>query len=388
MVPYRYKNSAGKSSVIFFIAIIAASPWRPLGQVDVRQEIKLKTIERPAPSAHMLDDEPLWAKLKNKQRYLEPQQILAYEDALRYKLGLNGIVDLEVGPDGLLYALDATDLRVYVFLADLRLMRTWSLRLGQGERASGDRPLNDRFLEKPLALACGNDEIVVVSGKGCVGRWRSDGVFMGEFSAPYSIRQVRIFSNGDLLLVTPGNRFLLHRVSPSGSEKLAFAVRDSTKTPTVKVLDRAMAAILPDGGVVVSYAYPYRLEFFDRAGNPVVTISLPSYLPQFQPKIERDAQGKILRIFRQIVAYDLQVGPDGLIYHLARVRPGQGEGGHQWDVFSVTGEFLQRFHLPYNQRLFCFSRGAVYVVGVYPNYKMEKFIISRLAGIEQAGTLQ
>ncbi len=379
------KNSSDQRSLIIFCltAIVAASDQWLIAQIHMQEPIKPKFIDQSAPPALMLDDEPLWAKAKDKQRYLEPDQILTYEEALRQKLELDKIVDLEAGADGLLYALQATNMRVYVFLANLKLLRDWPLRLANANRSSGDRSPSDRLLEKPFALACGNDEIVVVSGKGHIGRWRPDGAFIGELSVPYSIRHVRLFSNGDFLLVAPGNRFLLHRISPTGFEKLAFAIRDSAETPTVKVLDRAMAAILPHDGVVISYAYPYRLEFFNRAGNPVLSISLPSYLPLFQPTIERDAQGKIARIFRQIVAYDLQAGPDSLIYHLARVHPIQGEGGNQWDVFSATGELLQRFYLPNNQRLFCFSGDTVYVLGVYPDYRLEKFIISRLTGAEQ-----
>jgi hypothetical protein len=342
---------------------------------------KARRVERPMPPALMLGDEPAWAKEMDKQRFLESLGKLTHREALRQKLRLEKIVDVEIGEDGLIYALHAANMRVYVLSDELKPVRDWPLKFAQAHQSKTVPPQEDRFLQKAVALACGKNEIVVASEKGEVGRWRPDGKFISAFSAPYSIRHVRVFPNGDILLVTPGDRFLLHRVSPKGVEKLAFAVRDSADSPTAKVFDRAMAAILPDGGVVVSYEYPYRVEFYDPAGNPATSISLPLSLMLVPPEIDRDRRGQITRIFRQIVAYDLQVGPDSLIYHLVRIRG--AEGGNQWDVFSVQGELLQRFYLPYNQRAFCFSGNAVYVLGAYPDYKLEKFLISKLTSAEQ-----
>jgi hypothetical protein len=404
MVIHRHKDSSGKRVIVFlFIAMVALAGWWMKAPVETRRHLlqdmrtcinrlffrdsgvpktkkvtgvafRAKTIDQSAPPAMMISDEPAWAAMAEKQRYLQPEAVLNYQEALAQKLRLDKIVDLEAGTDGLLYALHAANMRVYVFSKELKLVRSWPLRLGHSTQT-------DRFLDKPVALACASNEIIVVSEKGHAGRWLPDGTFRGEFSVPYSVRHVRIFPNGDLLLVAPGNRFLLHRVSSRGMEKLAFAMRDSANSPTAKIFDRAMAAILPDGSVVVSYEYPYRLEFFDSAGNPISSLSLPLSLMLVPPEIERDSQGRVTRIFRQIAAFDLQIGPDSLIYHLVRLRG--VEGGNQWDIFSTHGEFLQRFYLPYNQRAFCFSLDAVYVLGAYPHYKLEKFIITKLTSAEQ-----
>jgi hypothetical protein len=410
MTLHKRRASSSKRTALTFslMAIVTAVVWWLIAPISQRQAIEHKITERfhrllgrdgssretrarpddarssqiveqPMPPAMMLSDEPSWANALDKQRFLEPVGELTYKEALHQKLRLEKIVDLEIGGDGLLYALHAANMRVYVFTDELTPVRNWPLRLFQPD----DPTPEDRFLEKAVALACGKNEIVVAGEKGELGRWRPDGTLIGEFSVPYSIRHVRVFPNGDFLLVTPGDRFLLHRISPKGMEKLAFAARDSANSPTAKVFDRAMAAILPEGDVAVSYEYPYRLEFYDPVGNPITSISLPLSLMLSPPEIDRDRQGNITRIFRQIVAYDLQVGPDSLIYHLVRLRG--AEGGNQWDVFSTQGELLQRFYLPYNQRAFCFSRGAVYVLGAYPDYKLEKFLISKLTSAEQLG---
>ena len=329
-------------------------------------------INTPMPASSMIVDEPVWDTQPGKQRFLQPEARLEFKDARQQNLRLDKLNSLASDAQGRIYALHREHLKVHVFSAELQPLAQWSLELTAG-----------KFLRAPIALTVFKDRIVVAGADGEVGWWQNNGTFIRPFKFSGSIYDVEAFANGDLLLMTPGNRYLLHRVSKEGVEKLAFALRDSGNSTTARFFDQGAVAILPDESVIVSYEYPYRLEFYDPKGHPIQSLTHPLTLTKTPPEFERDAQGRIIRVLRQPVAYDLKVAPEGLIYHVVRFE-GEG-GGDQWHVFSANGEFLQRFYLPYNQRAICFANGGVYVLGIYPSVLLEKLYIETLTDASQLG---
>lgn len=273
---------------------------------------------------------PEWMGDTSKNRWLNLQYEIGREKGT---VQFRNAIALDFDAKGNLFVLDFGNKSIEVFDTTGKYIRT----LGIGENRV-------RYMSKPTDLAIDKKGRVYVSDrrKGVL-IFAGNGRLLRAKKVPYEIAQIALDSRGQIIALAPAHQYMLHKFTAKVREFLVFAPQDETDKALRKVFGDGKLAIDSEDNVYVSKVNPYEIVKFNSNGQPLLTFNRDLDMPINPATIIKDEAGNVKQVIRQEVAYDLEVGTDGLIYNLVRTKG--VKGGNLIDVFSPKGTYLQSFYL-------------------------------------------
>jgi hypothetical protein len=303
-----------------------------------RQGLKSKSpVTRVVDSPHEPrvvenDITPAWDSQPVRSRWLE---VLYESDKLPKPFAFRSAVALQWRESGRILVLDYGNKTVELFDSQGNHKGT----IGRGTRG-------EVLLSEPVDIALAADKVFVCDRRKGVLVFSMDGKLLNTIRLPYTAEQVALNSNGNIVLLAPSDRYLIHELDQRGTELLVYARQDEEEIAIRSAFGKGSLAIDGRDKVCVSFASPYRIVEYNRDGKAVIEFSRQLDMLVNPPTFKRDATGKVNAVYRQEISFDLQVGPDGLLYNLVRTKG--VKGGNIVDTFSTQGEYLQRLYLFFN----------------------------------------
>ena len=331
------------------------------------QAIEIVTINSyPADTVKMVLPQPKWLENPDKQRQLISR--FKYESLKAEKdvVYLYDLYFLRAGND-LLVTYHRRHHEMLVLSPGLDVIRMWPVQLRNGVK-----------FDAPIDLEVFDGHIYAIDRQGTVGIWDLDGVEIDHLTAPVPAREFAVLPNGEFLLHYSGDLpWLLSRVDRDGHLLNRFAPQNIADSSLARFMLQGTLAIDHSAGLVAfACKSPYRIIFYNTAGQALRAIDI---LPNFQvadPIIERD-KGEIIRVGYQKVIFDI-LWHDGLLWTLVSSEMGKAP---QWlETFNAQGEFLQRFALLDGVSRFAFLQDRLYVLGYAPNFRIEAYDIVPVGG--------
>ncbi|MFQ5709745.1 MAG: hypothetical protein ACE5HO_20005, partial [bacterium] len=297
---------------------------------SVSGSVKLVGNEQPVENIHN-DQIGRWFNDTSKQRRLQLQYRIGKKAATAFEF--KKALAVEFDSEGNLYVLDRAYKTIEVFSAQGKYIRT----LGIGERRR-------RFMSDPSDLALSaSGRIYISDRKKGVLVFQKTGRLQRILGLPYRPQQLAIDSKEQIVVLTPSEDYLLHKLSSAGKELIAFDKQAEPSRGLRQVFGKGSLAIDAADNVYLSYLYPYRIVKYSPEGVRIVAFDRELEIPITPPTIKRDKEGKVKHVFRQKVSYDLEIGADGLLYNLVQTKGDRG--GDLIDVFSLEGHYLSSFYL-------------------------------------------
>ncbi|RMF62506.1 MAG: hypothetical protein D6743_12055 [Calditrichaeota bacterium] len=248
---------------------------------------------------------------------------------------------------------------------------------GHHLRTLGIGPKRRRLMLKPVDITVDSlDRIYVCDRKQGVLIFAEDGRLLKTLNLPFPAEQVGVTTAGELVVLAPTHRYLLHRFTLDGVELLAFAKQESEDAIYRAVFGKGALALDRDDNSYVSFVYPYRVVKYNAQGHPVLTFTRELGVLINPPTIKRGTSGRINQVIRQEVTFGLQLGPEGLLYVLVRTKG--GKGGNLLDAFSPSGTYLQSLYLAENAVAFAFYNDELALVSSATPQTVKVFRIERL----------
>ena len=329
---------------------------------ELRPELlPVESVDLPPPEPRILEQpKPLWLGSKNQIKHMVSVYKFDSNDALKADLKINQFNYLTAGADFIATA-DIYDSEMMIFSPELQFVRRWPMLTGIAKK-----------MEKPFSLAAVEDRVAALSRDGVIGVWDQHGKRLGSFQVEGKARDLAFLDREHLLVVqTRPYPYVLAVYTLHGRKLKQFCPIEYENPDEAEFLNEAYVSISRSGRLALGFIHPYRLIFFDSAHRPEVQLIIH---PRFvvQPPIFRRHKGRITQMIRQSIIYDVQWFQERL-YVL--VTPDQAKPASYMDVFSPRGDFLERFYLPFPTLKMAVHDDLLYMLGFYPNYRIEAFRI-------------
>jgi len=203
-----------------------------------------------------------------------------------------------LGPNGLLYVVDAAACKVVAFRPDGTVAQQW------GRKGGGDGEFNEPW---GVAVAPNGDVYVADTWNHRIQKFDSTGRFIAKWGtfadvkgqlgaqpgAFWGPRAVAIAPNGDVLVTDTGNK----RVQVFNSEGRFISMFGGDGTEPGKMKEPVGIAVDSKGNIYVADTWNRRIQKFDSAGRPLAQFPVPAWDSQSivnKPYLAVDREGRIL----------------------------------------------------------------------------------------------
>ncbi|MDQ7065324.1 MAG: hypothetical protein Q9P90_13895 [candidate division KSB1 bacterium] len=323
-----------------------------------------ETVDIPPPEPRILEEpQPLWLGVKEKLKQMVSVYKFDSNDALKADLKINQFNYLAAGADFIATA-DVYDSEMIIFSPKLQFVRRWPMLTGIAKK-----------MARPFSLAAFEDRIAALNRSGEIAIWDMHGRRLGRFRVKDKARDLAFLDRDRLLVVqTQPYPHVLAVYTLNGRKLKQFCPIDYPNPDEAEFLNEAYVSISRRGRLALGFIHPYRLIFFDTSHRPERQLIIH---PKFtvQPPIFRRQHGRIVQMVRQSIIYDVQWFQERL-YVL--VTPDQAKPASYMDVFSPKGDFLERFYLPFPTLKMAVHGDFLYMIGYWPNYRIEAFRIEAI----------
>lgn len=304
-----------------------------------------------------------WANDPEKIRRLALQTVVGDEASGHRFRKIN---DIEFGPTGEVFVLDRGNKSIEVFDSN-----------GEHLRTLGIKEKRRRIMLDPTDMAVDRaGRIYIADGLKGILILDVRGQLLNALDLPYKAERVVIDSRGHIIVLTPGEQYLLRKFNPQGQEFVAFGEQEEPSETMRRIFSRGSLAIDARDNVYVSYIYPYQIVKFNSEGQRVLAFDRELEIAIPPPTIERDKAGKITHVFRQEISYEIRLGPDGLVYNLVKTRG--AKGGNVIDVFSPEGTYLQSYYLADNAASFALFNDQLVLSRLADGPVIEKYRVEKM----------
>ncbi len=324
-----------------------------------------KRVAASPPAPVMLDrPRPKWEGVKERLKKMVSVYRFDADAALAADVHLHHCNYLAAGSN-FIATVDVYERDILIFSPELKFLRRWPLLSGWVQK-----------MQRPISIAAFGEEVAALDRDGLIVIWNSNGKRTARIDLRGAARDFAFLDRERLLVVQlQSYPYLLAIFNRRGRKLVEFCPIPYPDSTEAEFLNEAYISLSHRGEAAVGFIYPYKLLFFNAALRPYHALQIE---PEFvvQPPIFQRKKGRITQMVRQSVIYDIQWFRDRLYVLVA---PEPAKPAQYMDVFSRSGEFLERFYLPLPALKLAALDNRLYFLAFWPKYRIEAFKIVKIA---------